>query len=413
MGSRPDKPFEDDCQAAIGSLRASIIELCDDLGADIETPQEIARKLGVNKTLTWSVSRVVRAATHLEALPHVPGTAAIEQFLRAAATQGASRSRIESVRATANELQLLVQKHFGDRGTLDLMLDGLGSESGSENLQNSRKLAFRGNSGLYGVQARTRMMTALVAPNPEDPDRLDLCIISGYIGFRRLRGNVRWPLFKARSWGRSEDQPLVRGEPEPVDTSRGPNPCSWLYKYCSPGILHVDEELPDTGGRDFFLGEGPVGNHGALDCFRAEIQRSVVYRYAQPDKEDEVGDLGVNVTTPAEELLLDILYHQDLSFVKKANLIVFGRIFGHGEDSPSPTDAARLPIHATPIELVGSPPTISTPMVPRYSELVRDVADACRFDLSTFRGIRVTLDYPPLGASLMLRFPLPPAPQRD
>jgi hypothetical protein len=409
MGSRPDKPFEDDCQAPIGSLKASIIELCDDLGADIEAPQEIARTLGINKTLTWSVSRVVRATSHLEALPHIPGTAAIEQFLRAAETRGASKSRVDSVREAASELQRLVQHHFGDRGTLDLMLDGLAGDSDGENLQNSRKLAFRGNSGLFGVQARTRMMTALLAPNREQPSRLDIVIVSGYIGFRRLRGNVRWPLFKVRSWGNAEE-PLVKDAPQPVDLRHGPNPCAWLHSYCTPAGPTVDEEL-SSGGRDFILGQGPVGNHGALDCFRAEIQRSAVYRYAE--RTDDVGDLGVNLTTPCEEVLIDLLYHEELAFVRQSELVVFGRIFSHGgHDTPAPDDASRLPIKATPTELVGRPPAVGTPLVPRYAEMVRDIAESVGFNLSQFRGIRATLDFPPLGSSLMLRFPLPPAPAK-
>jgi hypothetical protein len=411
MGSKPDKPFEDDCRAPIGLLKASIIELCDDLGANLETPQEIARTLGVNKTLTWSVSRIARAGSHLEALPHIPGTAAMEQFLKAAENRGASKSRVESVRSAASDLQRLVHDHFGDRATLDLVLDGLNGDADGENLANSRKLAFRGNSGLFGVQARTRMMCALLAPNTENPDRLDLCVISGYSGFRRLRANVRWPLFKARSWGRAEDQAIVEGAPQPIDTSRGANPCSWLYKYSSAGVTTVTEEHVESGGRDFILGEGPVGNHGAIDCFRAEVQRSAVYRWVEDGKDEDVGDLGVSLTTPAEEMVLDVLYHEDLSFVRRAEFLVFGRIFSHGSQPPDASDTSRLPIHAAPTELVGRPPAVSTPMVPKYAEMLRDVADGVGFDLERFRGVRVTLEYPPLGASMMLRFPLPKKPK--
>jgi hypothetical protein len=404
MNKRPVKPFDDECRDTISSLRASIVELCDDLGADPEAPQEVSRQLGVNKTLTWSVSRVVRAANHLEALPHIPGTAAIEQFLKAAENRGADVSRIEKVRAAAGELQRLVREHFDDRGTLDLMLDGLGDQ-GTESLQNSRKLAYRGNSGVFGVQAKVRMMCGLLAPNPNNPATLDMIILSGYVGFRRLREKVRWPLFKLRSWGGPQDRIQDLSGYVPLDQSRGLNRAALLWKYSSSNMPAVDEESTD-GGRDFVLGEGPVGNAGAVDCFRGEILRATATRYAE--KPGDTGELGINLTTPAEGLVMDLIYHRDLPFVGKAELAVFGRILSQGKSYYDfPDGGSKLPLYATPQELGGRPPVVSTPMVPRYTEMVRDAADAMDWKLEDFAGLRVTLEFPPLWSSLHLRFPLP------
>lgn len=405
MSPRPAKPFEDDCQSSIGALRASLISLCDDIGANPEAPQEIARKLGVNKTLTWSVSKMMRAPTHLEALPHLPGTAALEQFLKAASKQGANRARVESVRSAAVELQRLVEEHFGDRGTLDLVLDGI-ENNGNDGLASSRKLAFRGNSGVFGVQAKTRILTGMLAPNASDPSRLDMVMVSGYIGFRRLRGNVRWPLFKVRSWA-DADEPVsdYLGGWQPIDPSVEQRKTALMPQFSSSSVPTVREEMTEEG-LDLILSEGPVGNHGAIDCFRGEFCRAAASRYASTT--DDTGEFGVSVTTPSEDVICDILFHRDLTFVRDAQLLAFGRIFSHGMKTGSSTDdSVLLPIRQTPVELSGRPPVVSTPRVPRYADLFQTVCKRLEWNPDDFKGIRVAMDFPPLGSSLVLRFPLP------
>lgn len=408
MAPRPVKPFEDECQSSLGALRASLIELCDDLGTDPEAPQEIARRLGVNKTLTWSVSRMMRASSYVEALPHVPGTAAMEQFLKAAEKHGANRYRVSTVRAAAIELQDLVAKHFDDRGTLDLVLDGVDNPLNS-GLEGSRKLAFRGNSGIFGVQAKTRTMTGFLAPNRDDPTQLDMVIVAGYVGFRRLRGNVKWPLFRIRSWGDSKDAPitsLTQGW-QPVDPkSHGKQ--ALMPEFCSQSMQSLSEEL-SADGLNLILEPGPVGNHGAVNCFRGEFCRAAAPRYAE--RENDIGELGVSITTPSEDMIIDVLYHKDLDFVGQAECLVYGQLFSHGMKTDSPQTAdTLLPIRPVPSRLLGRPPVVSSPLVPRYSEMVKFVSERLGWEQSDFQGLRIHMDFPPLGSSVLVRFPLPTAP---
>ena len=81
--------FETECNARVGQLKTAFIELYDSIGADPQKPQDVARTLRVNKTLTWNLARLISAADALAALAHVPGKASLEKVIQASAKHGA------------------------------------------------------------------------------------------------------------------------------------------------------------------------------------------------------------------------------------------------------------------------------------------------------------------------------------
>jgi len=88
-----------------------------------------------------------------------------------------------------------------------------------------------------------------------------------------------------------------------------------------------------------------------------------------------------------------------------------GRPAGGPDDASTHRETYKIPIHEKCVELVGQPPVIVTPLVPRYPELVALVTARLGHGLNEFRGFRVTLKYPPMPATVVLRWPLPDAPR--
>src|SRR3954469_20670274 len=86
---QPLNAFEQECKATISSLRAALIVLFQDVGLDPNAPQEAARRLSVNKTLTWNLARLVQSADALAAVAHVPGSSSLERVLAATQKHGA------------------------------------------------------------------------------------------------------------------------------------------------------------------------------------------------------------------------------------------------------------------------------------------------------------------------------------
>jgi hypothetical protein len=161
-------------------------------------------------------------------------------------------------------------------------------------------------------------------------------------------------------------------------------------------------------GRDYVLGDGPVGNEGAFDCFWGESMRGAVGRYANAP--GETGEFGAAITAPVEHLVSDIIVHRSLEFALKPEVLVFGHIFAHGRKTGGADDPALLPIRQTTNELPGSPPLVNTALVPKYPSIVRYVYQRMGWDPAEFHGVRLLMEYPPLGANIILRFALPGAP---
>src|SRR5262245_44970872 len=147
--------FENQCRASVDRLRSALIELYDSIGADPGKPQDVSRSLRVNKTLAWNVARLLQAEDSLAAVPHVPGASSLEKVIQASARNGADAETVAKAREAVADFRRMISAHAGDRPTLDLIIDG--ARSAKSPLELSRKLAFRGNSGLYGVQARTQL----------------------------------------------------------------------------------------------------------------------------------------------------------------------------------------------------------------------------------------------------------------
>jgi len=392
--------LEDECQQAVGRLRAALIALYDTVGADPASPQDVARTFRLGSTLSWNIAKLLQAPDALAAVPHVPGTASIEKILKATRAKGAPEQVLKEVRDAAHQFEEMVEIHVGDRPTLDLIIDGLAT-NGAAGLELSRKRAFHGNSGIYGVQAKTYMMSCFLAPNPDEPDLIDMVMMRGYVALRRLRPTVRIPVFRIRQWSAS-GQAIGTQQWQPLEDEGGP-----LLPSFSRGDIPEIEAVGVDGGIDYVLQPGPIGNRGAFDCFLGDMLRAGASRFRTD--EDPTGEFGATVTVPSEQMVFDLIAHNDVAFALKASSHVYASYFTHEQSGGEWDDAARLPIRQAATELAGSPPAVATPMIPRYSEMQSYVFDRLGWTASEFRGVRLQMKYPPLGATIIQRFELPTA----
>ena len=61
-------------------------------------------------------------------------------------------------------------------------------------------------------------------------------------------------------------------------------------------------------------------------------------------------------------------------------------------------------------DLGQSPPVVATPDISQYPLMVNRAFDRLGWNLDEFRGYRLTMRYPPIPTSAVLRYPLPKAP---
>lgn len=391
--------LEQECQDAVGRLQAALIELYDSVGADPGSPQDVARSFRIGSTLSWNITKLLQTHDGLAAVPHVPGMASIEKILKATRSRGASERTLKAVREAANDFERMVEIHVGDRPTLDLIIDGLAT-NGSGGLDMSRKRAFHGNSGIYGVQAKTFMMSCYLAPNADDRDQLDMVMVRGYVALRRLRPTVRIPIFRIRQWSEAE-QAIGSQQWESLDRD-GAGPLMTTF---NRGDVPEIEAVEASGGVDYVLQPGPIGNRGAFDCFLGDMLRGGASRYRTED--DDTGEFGMTVTVPTEHLVFDLIAHRDLPEVLDATAHVYAYFFTHEQQEGRWDEASLLPIRQSAGEIAGSPPAVATPLVPRYSEMQGFAFERLGWTPGDFRGIRLQMKYPPLGSTVVQRFGLP------
>jgi hypothetical protein len=286
--------LEEHLTEAFESLRGALEDAIRGLGMAPSQPQVMARKLGVSRNLTWKISKVVCHRDLYAALQHLPGDEGVQIFVAALTKIGASPETMDRIRDACENFRVFIERHAGDRQTLDLMLESLSNAHDGDRLEQSRKMAFRGNSGIWGAQARVRLNTAILAPSNRSADHIDAALICGLIDFRVLRPGIRWPLSNPRFYT-DDGTPLSKStDEEALDpifaASEGP---PMLGSFCKPGLPKI-HRAKTAMGYVYELEADSIGNTGQQTCMFGSIQRRAIPRKRTPS--DEFGELLTHVS---------------------------------------------------------------------------------------------------------------------
>jgi hypothetical protein len=400
---QPDNDFPTSLFAAIEHIRGAFTELFSSINADMAVPYALSRRLGVNRNLMWKIARIVTNDDPFSAVEHLPGPQGMEIVLGALANQGAPPRAIDDVRAVLAEFDRLVEKHAGNRRTLDLMLASHVAAP-LEPAEETRRLAFEGNSAIWGLQARVRFASYFVAPAAGDDGMLDAATLSGLIDVRRLRSRVSLPVFQM---GAYDDDGTPRGDPrDPLDGAGSSDRSMLLPAFCSDGAPPLQPVLR-AGSMHFELPPGPVGRTALA---------SWVYGWRAPrlasayrDEVNQFGEHGTSIGVPVEVLLCDLHVHRSLPWAQPVQRVLYSELAGPYMGAAQPCD--ELPVREPLASLGGWPPVVATPLLPRYTEWVRWTFDQLRWEARDFVAFRFVMKYPPIPSVLVLRHPLaqPPA----
>lgn len=387
-------------RSALQGVRHALIELYAAVSADPQSPQEVARRFGINRNLTWKLSRVITAKDPFSALNHLPGQQGLDLALDAFTKQGAPNAAIESVHEAIKRFAHVVDTHAGDRDQFELTLESMGLFEREYRMETGRELAFRGNSMIWGVQARTRLCTVVMAP--ETATTTSVAYWGGVVDFRRLRPSARWRLFRSRI-SDDEGRKIENANIEEIETKQPGDPPMFIREFSSPNVPEI-ETCDSPEGCEFVLPGGPVGKLGAFDCYYGYVLRDLpTYR----TERDHFGSFAVAVTMPTETLLFDLVLHRDCKLDATPEFLVYG--FPHGgADHPAwQTQQNLLPISADILELAGPPPAVVTPLVPKYNHMMSRIYARMGWNPQEFRGFRFRLAYPPMSSLAVVRWPLP------
>src|SRR5262245_33786102 len=74
--------FEADLTAALSSVRRSLVETLDELGAIPDSGKALARRLKLNRTLSWRLSKIVGDIEPFQAIQLLPGRSAFDGLIK-------------------------------------------------------------------------------------------------------------------------------------------------------------------------------------------------------------------------------------------------------------------------------------------------------------------------------------------
>jgi len=395
--------FQEDYHGCLDGLRSSLTELLSSAGVLNARPQEMAREFKLNKNLAWKISKLVHEVPGHETLGFLPGPSGFRIFLEALTAHGLEANGVAKAESAFEAFQQMVVRHAGDRPTLQLLLDSLAAQEGdADRLEESRRLAYQGNSGILGIQARVRFSTFFVAPNPEKPDLLDTAYLGGLLGLRRFRPDAGWILSRNTSFaddGSNFPKPK-RIALDPRYAGPGPSLLGDFTSHPSPAV-----SVRNLSEMELYeLAQGPIGNTGVGDVCFGHFTLADLPRYK--DAHNQFGEFHLFLASPVETLQFDMVLHRSLGVTEPPPAMM--PLNFHQDLMPVSDRLPQdyLPMTEKPRLLHGARPTFATPLVEHYGEMTDLVFDRLGWKAEEFTAWRLEVKFPPLPATLVMSFPL-------
>jgi hypothetical protein len=363
--------------------------------------------LNIDKKLGWRVFKLVQGSDLFTAAQHVPGTAGVRIFLQAANERGVPTRLTESVARAVKEFDRLIEVHAGDRASLEMMMSGYAKRGRRQGDLMHRKAAFRANSYLWGVQAKTHLKADFLHPS-DAPGRFDIASVRGFVGFRRIRADVPWVIARARC---TDDSGKLRNgfvreplePPEDVSVPTGGVPL--LRRFCTKPLPEIRRVDGPHGFVEDELVEGPVGDTAAITCIIGEVAREVASYYR--DARNRYGRLTARMRTPCEVLLFDQFVHEGMFGPILPDMLVYSDLHS-GPDIPlEQRSRDRLPMVESVDYLGKGASVIHTPDVPGYADMARYVFERLGWDGERFDVYRIRIQYPIIPSTVAMRHELP------
>lgn len=385
---------------AVRDLRAAILGLASAAGVDLLQPQEVSRRFGLDKTLTWKIARVVRDQQGADAVMHMPGRRRMSMFVSAMTRAGASDDLAAQVWRAFDAFEQMVETHSGDRGTLDVMVATPRNRTAEKRLELIRKNGFMSNAAVWGVRAKLQMSVHMLAPH-DDKGTVAAITMCGFFEMQRLRENQPWAVATALRWDHAASGgPVVTPLHPDGLISGGPV----LPEFCTSPLPQMREQAVNPENRRYELAPGPVGRNSAVD---------VVLGWRWPDQysiyESRPGEMGqhaMRLSTPVEVMTLELWAHRSFDFAMNPAMRLYSMLPSGPVFPGDGPDAAILPLHAEVFDLGFGVAAAASPHYSRNADLIRFGAQSLGRDPSEFRGFRATLKYPPIPTMAVLMHPL-------
>jgi hypothetical protein len=391
--------FETAAKRALERLRGATKSTIESAGLGDVNSLALSRKLAIDKSLSWRMVRFVEEPNAFSASKHLPGVAGLRIFARAVNAAGATAASVAQFDAALAELEGVIAKHAGTRSAFRALLTHCTDEPQADDRAiGFRRGAFEANAALWGIQAHTRLMMAFLTVG--ELGAVDVALVSGFLGLRRSRRDLSWPVARRRVLGHEgRSSAGSAGSARPLDPSVALDAAPMLSEYST---IRGESLRPIGTDHGFWyeLPEGDIGLRGAVDCVFGE--RLTGAGPALRDGAVDDAEVMLRVDLPVENVLLEVFIARSIPFTGTPTVSQYSLLTGGtGENSPD-RERGRIPVAEQVQELTDDPRTWSTPIAPRHWEMVNDCMQWLSRKPGDFTAHRVSMQWPLMPTAVVL-----------
>ena len=391
--------FETAAKRALERLRGATKSTIESVGLGDVNSLALSRKLAIDKSLSWRMVRFVEEPNAFSASKHLPGVAGLRIFARAVSAAGATAASVAQFDAALEELEGVIAKHAGTRSAFRALLTHCtDAPQADDRAIGFRRGAFEANAALWGIQAHTRLMMAFLTVG--ELGAVDVALVSGFLGLRRSRRDLSWPVARRRVLGHEgRSSAGSAGSARPLDPSVALDAAPMLSEYST---IRGESLRPIGTDHGFWyeLPEGDIGLRGAVDCVFGE--RLPGAGPALRDGAVEDAEVMLRVDLPVEYVLLEVFIERAIPVTGSPTVSQYSLLTGgSGENSPD-RERGRIPVADQVQELGKDLRTWSTPIAPRHWEMVNDCMQWMSRTPADFTAHRVSMQWPLMPTAVVL-----------
>ncbi len=394
--------FQEDVTRTILGLRKAIGIVVSRLPERIDSPHDVYQVLGLDKKLGWRIYKIIHEDDLFFAAQFVPGKHSFGRFIKSCRGKGVEKKYLEDALTAVEEFYEIIDKHSGDRQSMDMMLMASSRDGRDQAFNTLRKQAWYAQSHLLGLQAETQLDAWFFGPSATD-GMLDVAEVKGLFDIRRNRPGVKWvidtPCFFT---GDAHDEQFFT---ETISGGSGPA-CNlmervpFLEKYCSDPLPELKAVTSHSCGPVYELAEGPVGNTNLIDTVTGTVSRGIFP--VKPHDNETHHEISVKIYTPVQNLVLDLFFHETMAETMAGNpkaRMLFD-YYTRGGALVYRSERDTVPMNIKPLMIGSGIGCAYTPHIPAYSEMLSDVFQCLRWDPDEFVVYRTRVEFPVLPSSL-------------
>ena len=399
---------------AVGrALRESLNSVLRRLPPGVATVAEVARHLGLNRSICQRVVLGVRDAQDgLGVIERFPGVRGLEQFLEAAVDNGCPAGVAAAARRAVESYARLVSHSGGSQSRLVGRIEAHRGDApppdapaaAPEQLDRWRRLCHEGAVGLTGLSSAARVDLVIVGPAAGGRGRaagrvttVNATVMAGIQAApyampltRRSRLAGLSPVPQRDALGRVGAAGGVTPDLLLRDFTTRPLP---RVTTRTEGEMLIQIFDPDRGGDG-----GPFDVAAAL---------AFGWTWGQPRGPDsDYYTVGRVIGPPARRLVLDVYLHRGLPPPREvaAHVLRPGATGSLGDARPRARWFDRLPLEHDLTLLAGRPGDRPSDAYPRLGELTRSLVDSMGWAETDFAGYRLEVEYPLFDMEYVVAF---------